>query len=108
MTSMPQRRDEDEQPEQDDLAEAKAEHAVHRAKARKSRLKIREIKRERRSRNIARVTTRTAPTARVGLVIMGTASIAGAGAQLMSGDASAAADWLSAGVGCWALALLRR
>jgi hypothetical protein len=108
MTSMPDRCDADEQSPRDDLAEAKTEHAANRVKARESRAKIREIKRERRAKAIARVADKAAPVTRGGLMAAGTASIADAGAQLMSGDSSGAAAWLSAGISCWALAILRR
>jgi hypothetical protein len=108
MTSMPDRRDENEQSPQDDLAEAKTEHAANRVKARESRAKIREIKRERRAKTIAHVTDKAAPVTRGGLMVAGTASIVAASAQLMSGDSSGAANWLSAGISCWALALLHR
>ncbi|MDX3092674.1 MULTISPECIES: hypothetical protein [Streptomyces] len=108
MTSMPDQRNEDEQSPQDDLVEAKAEHAANRVKARESRAKIREIKRECRAKAIARVTDKAAPVTRGGMMAAGTASIVGAGTHLMSGDSSGAANWLSAGISCWALALMRR
>ncbi|MET7574968.1 hypothetical protein ABZT04_41875 [Streptomyces sp. NPDC005492] len=108
MTSMPERRNEDEQSPQDDLVEAKAEHAMNRAKTRKSRTAIREIKRDRRAKAIARATEKAAPMTCGGLMAAGTASFVGAATQLVSGDGSSAANWLSAGVSCWALALMRR
>ncbi|MEU3795756.1 hypothetical protein AB0F07_39225 [Streptomyces fructofermentans] len=108
MTSMPEPCDEDEQTPQDDLAEAKAEHAANRAKTRQSRKQIREIKRGRRTKAIARMTDKSKPAARVGLMAVGTSCFIGAGTQLMSGDSSNAAEWLSAGIGCWALAVARR
>jgi hypothetical protein len=108
MTSMPERRGDDEHLQGDDLADARAEHAVHRAQARQSRQKIREIKRARRSEAVARAATTVTPATRGALMAAGTASLAGAVTQLASGDGSGAADWLSAGIGCWTLAVLRR
>ncbi|MFE2587152.1 hypothetical protein [Streptomyces sp. NPDC059378] len=108
MTSMPDPRDEDEQTPQDNLAKAKAEHAANRAKTRASRKQVREIKREHRTKAIARMTEKSTPVARGGLLVVGTSCFVGAGAQMLSGDSSNAAELLSAGVACWGLAIARR
>ncbi|MFJ7589235.1 hypothetical protein ACIQZO_18010 [Streptomyces sp. NPDC097617] len=108
MTSMHQRHDDGEQYQRDDLADARTELAATRDRARRALEEVRRIKRERRAEAIARLTKIAAPVTRGGLMVAGTASIIGAGTQLVAGDADGAADWLSAGVGCWALAILRR